>query len=431
MISDPTQDDVTGLLNRQAFLEQVREAQNSLPVKVRRGCLLILHFPVVQLIVDSDGEQAAADALRHLLAIIETRLRSRDTLGRIGRHSLCIFLRQCREADAKIVADQHTALLRDVVLLGQDKAIPLDFRYRIIPLDARGSRMNQGVSRVVSAPELSEKPALLKSLSVGGNNVDLSASTVVSLKANRTDEAASLTPARTSGQTTAELFTLGATRDSQSHRLRPGILIRRKALTCCMRLQSVGLNQKTEQLQDSAIMGAILDILALNPANKRPVLESQAILPISASQLNIQFPEWIRHRCQLLRVAPSDICLSISADSLSDELRALAPILRELNRAGVRLMIEDVSSASQFKMLFQLAMFDYLYISARRLQTSLRDVNTRLELEALIAQARQEHSEICCAGIDSQALMKLAYALNVEIGFGRACGASIPFPSLN
>jgi len=229
MVDNDTRDPATGLLDRRAFLQEVHKVQNSTPTRLRRGCLLIMSFPILQSLAQSDGgEEALDDALRHLLAIVETRVRTRDPLGRIAPHSLSLLLKACRESDAVVVADQYVALLRDVVVQCNGRQVPLDLRYRIVPLDARGSKPRQGVSRLVVAPSVSDHLTLAKQIEVAGNRVDLTSSKVVALNAAR----------------------------SQSWRLRPGMLIARQPLICCFWLHTVGVARMSGSLQKTDMFRA-------------------------------------------------------------------------------------------------------------------------------------------------------------------------------
>ncbi|MFK8080551.1 MAG: EAL domain-containing protein [Granulosicoccus sp.] len=427
MDDDGQRDPVTGLLNRQAFLDEVQEAQRLMPQRLRRGCLLILHFPVIQGMAIGDGK--ADDAMLHLLAIVETRVRTRDTLGRISRHSLCILLKGCKEMDAVTVADQYSALLRDIVVKSGDTHLPMDLRYRIVPLDGRGHRSRQGVSRLIVAPPLHESSTLSKQFDVAGNTVDLSASKVVFLNAVRHEKsAADLTDDDASADVSGSVLAVGARDSAQSWRLRPGMLVQRKPLVCCYRLQPMGVVKMGDILQRTDLFASILTALGLNIQERRPIIESQLILPVQASQIDSQFAPWLAALCKQMRVAPSDICLSISVDSLSTALRSIAPILRQLNSNGIRLMLEGVSSSSQFRMMKNVAQFDYLYVSGRTLNDSLSKVAMRVELESIIDEAREQQCEICAGGIDSLTMLKHAVAMKIEIGFGRQCGVSTAFP---
>lgn len=436
MTEDGLHDPATGLLSRQAFLEEVREAHRLLPQRLRRGCLLILHFPVIQSLDAADQNDEAStdivdDALCHLLAIVEKRVRTRDTLGRISRHSLCILLKGCKESDAVVVADQYAALLRDIVVKDGDRQLPMDMRYRIVPLDARGSRPRQGVSRLIVAPAVQDNARLSKQFDVAGNTVDLSSSKVVSLNAIRVDKKSSSQNDRTVDSNAAgvgSVLEVGARDSAQSWRLRPGMLVQRKPLVCCFRLQPVGVAKIGDSLQNTDLFASILTALGLSNRETRPVIESQLILPVQASQIDSQFAQWLADRCKQMRVAPSDICLSIGIDSLSATLRSVAPILRQLNRNGIRLMLEGVGSSSQLHMIKNVAQFDYLHISGRTLNDSVTKSGLRVELEAIIAEAREQQCEICAGGIDSVAMLNHAVAMKVEIGFGRECGVSTAFP---
>ena len=444
MTNSDRHDAATGMLNRKAFLEQVHEAHRLMPQSMRRGCLLIMYFPLVRSLsndssrIDIQNEEksetpkdAVDDAVCHLLAIVETRLRSRDTIGRIARHSMCILLKGCREADAVVVADQFAALLRDIVVQAGDRQLPMDMHYRIVPLDGRGSRRRQGVSRLVVAPALQDHPRLSKQLTIAGNIVDLSSSKVVSLNGARIEKGVASSAEQhpvIASAAASTVMKIGTRNHAQSWRLRPGMLVQRKPLICCFRLQPMAIVKMETVLQNSDLFVSMLTALGLGERETRPTIESQLILPVKASQIDDQLPQWLASRCKQMRVAPSDVCLSTSVESISAVLQSVAPVLRQLNQNGIRLMLEGTGSSNQFHMMKNVAQFDYLYISGRTLSDSLSNVATRAELESIIAVAQEQQCEICAGGIDTQIMLNHAATMKIDIGFGRQCGASIAFP---
>jgi len=426
-------DPVTGLLTRAAFLEEVRETNETVPSQLRRGCLLVLQFPILKtLLKNNDSSQDCDDTIRHLLAIVETRLRSRDTLGRISHHSLCVLLKGCRASDAVVVADQYLSLLRDVVLDIGGRQVPLDCRYRIVTMDKSGIRTGSRVSRLYVSPPITNELKLAKQIDVAGNRVDLSTSKVVSLnveRANRHIEAVAENTDIIEDQPGNSVFEINKSDSAKAWRLRPGMLITRMPLLCCYMLQPLYKNKQTAKLQNADILTSMLSALALHVSGARPVVESQLILPVQAEQIEEGFAQWISVRCKTSRVAPSDICLSVSVDSLASDLRRIAPELRLLNRYGIRLMLEGVNSSNQFRMMKNIAHFDYLQISGRALNDSLRQLAARVNLESIITEARTQDCEICTGGIDNDILMKHALAMQIDIGFGRSCGTSVAFPA--
>lgn len=433
MSDNSTIDPVTGLLDRATFLKEVREAQTSAQSNKRRGCLLILHFPSLSGVAQSEGPGVATVALKNLLAIIETRLRRRDTLGRIGDQSLCLLLRQCKQSDAIIIADQYEALFNDVAFDEKLQRAIAGFHYRIVSLDSNNRHSRSIDNAEVNAKALNETSALLATIQAL-SQVDLSTpAELVPIEPTTTEQRESLVM-DTLAQGAAD-HDVGrkdkAELSVQSWRLKPGHLLNPQLPATCYRIQAVGFTNTNQALPDSPMFNAALNALALDLKQARPAIESQLILPVDAALLTNEASFWLKERCRRQRIAPSDICLLLSAESVSRDLRTCMPILRRLNRQGIRLMLEGVTSAPQFTALQNLAGFDYLWVSAKTLQGSILDVRKRQELVALVDAAQAQHREVCAAGIDSQALLEHAQNLRIDIGFGRMCGRSLPFPVLS
>ena len=412
-------DEATGLLHRAAFLAEVRKEESSAVSQVRRGCLLILNFPVLRQIHEVAGESAATAALCNLLGIVETRHRSRDTMGRIGDYSLCIFLRRCKEQDARLIAEQYIALLRDVVVDAGEHRAAMDLHYRIVPLDWRGRRTRQGISKIVKAPgDATRVVTAIQTLANSGEReigklLYLAPRSDVSGKITQPQPAAKVTDSRVAGA---------------GYRMKPGMLLKHRPLVCCYRISPIGLKISSGPISESKLFNTVLDSLALGEQNRRPVIESQLIVPVNARQLNTESALWLKDQCRTRRVAPSDVCLSLRVDSITQDLRSSLPAIRSLNRQGIMLMLEGVSSAAQFTAIQKLASFDYLLISAKVLQASMLQIRARRELESLVEMVREQQRQICSAGIDTPALLAHAHLLQMEIGFGRECGRSEAFP---
>lgn len=432
MSDNPTFDPETGLLHRAAFLKEVRDEQVGSTNNKRLGCLLILHFPGLQDIAQDEGSGVSATTLKNLLAVIETRLRRRDTLGRIGDQSLCVLLRQCKQSDAVIIADQYEALLNDVAFDEKLQRALAGFHYRIVALDSNNRHSRSLGEGEVNARALSEASVLLSTIQ-SLSQADLSSpGELVSIEPTTTEQRESLVmdTLAQGGVESDSLNNENVELSVQSWRLKPGHLLNPQFLATCYRVQPVGFAQTNQPLPENPMFNAALNALALNLKQARPAIESQLILPIDAAQLTNEASFWLKERCRRQRIAPSDICLLLSVESVSRDLRTCMPILRRLNRQGIRLMLEGVSSAPQFTALQNLAGFDYLWISAKTLHGSILDIRKRQELEALVDAAQAQHREVCAAGIDSQALLDHAQALRIDIGFGRMCGRSLPFPVL-
>lgn len=431
MSDDSTIDSAIGLMQRAEFLKAVRDAQLGSSKDLPRGCLLILHFPGLLDIAQQEGMSVLDATLQSLLGIIEARLRRRDTLGRIGEQSLCVLLRQCEEKNAIAIADQYETLLNDVAYDERLQSALVGFHYRVVSLDSERRRSLSGEESGANTRALSEASILLATIRSFSQADEPVPGELVSLVGSNAEPPSSIAAMPTQARPGVSNASVDATQlTAQSWRLKPGHLLSQQLLATCYRVQSVGFARSDQALPDNPMFHAALNALALNVKLARPIIESLLILPVSVSQLTHEASFWLKERCRSQRIAPSDICLLLSVDTVSEDLRTSMPVLRRLNRQGVRLMLEGVTSAPQFTALQNLAGFDYVWISAKVLQSSVLELRARQELEALIAAAHAQHREVCAAGIDSQVLLEHARALRIDIGFGRVCGRSLPFPEV-
>ncbi|MFK7891227.1 MAG: EAL domain-containing protein [Granulosicoccus sp.] len=432
MANNGSADPLTDLLIREDFLREVRQTLEQLSVGARRGSLLILRCSALS--ETSCCKTADADdALRHLLTAIKRRSRSKDLLGRTSKVSICLFLKQCREADALAVAEQYARMLGDIEV-SVDGGAPrrMQLHYRIVPLDSMGDRRRQGLSGTTALGRAKGSAGPKgQSARTSPEAVDLP-----TVKSRRSAELVSVHTDQKHEIPRVRRLHGGEFIPASggiSMRLRPGRLINRKAFVCCYRLQRRAVSEKSLKLSESSVFASVLTALSMKESSgrqaiMRPTIQSQLILPVQAQQISDDFCDWVSERCTQMRVSPADICLSLGMESLEAHMRKIAPMLRKLNRSGIRLMIEDVDLALRFQSMHKLARFDYLYISGRLLHDSLNDSHQKHELETLIAFAMRQQCEIYAAGLDTQSLVDYAMSIGVEIGFGRACGKSIAFP---
>ena len=101
-----TTDDLTGALNRRAFLAL---AHNALQIKRPAGAatvVMMLDIDHFKSINDRFGHAGGDDALRAFTRVVEANLRSTDLLGRFGGEEFAILARTGRLRDAGVLADR-------------------------------------------------------------------------------------------------------------------------------------------------------------------------------------------------------------------------------------------------------------------------------------------------------------------------------------
>lgn len=103
-------DSMTGLLNRNAFLEQVKFASKS----DHRSALLVIDADNFKLINDAYGHQAGDAALNAIVAALLLPLRPQDMIGRIGGEEFAAFLPNTDMKHARIIAEEMRKAVENI-----------------------------------------------------------------------------------------------------------------------------------------------------------------------------------------------------------------------------------------------------------------------------------------------------------------------------
>lgn len=95
-------DSMTGLLNRNAFLEQVKHANKN----CTQAALLVIDADNFKNINDLYGHHAGDKALTAIVSALRSSLRVDDLIGRIGGEEFAVFLSNTDMAEAQNIAEQ-------------------------------------------------------------------------------------------------------------------------------------------------------------------------------------------------------------------------------------------------------------------------------------------------------------------------------------
>ncbi|MCW8092979.1 GGDEF domain-containing protein [Alteromonas sp. ASW11-130] len=95
-------DELTGVLNRRAFLKQVNLSVNS----TFKTCLLMIDIDHFKRINDNYGHQAGDEVLKKVARSLHTHVRNQDVVGRLGGEEFAILLPEINYDEAKSIADR-------------------------------------------------------------------------------------------------------------------------------------------------------------------------------------------------------------------------------------------------------------------------------------------------------------------------------------
>lgn len=100
-----THDALTGLSNRREFEYRLEQALHNQTRQPGRHSLMLLDLDQFKLINDTCGHAAGDELLRHICALLQSGLRERDTLGRLGGDEFGILLENCPAGNAEKIAE--------------------------------------------------------------------------------------------------------------------------------------------------------------------------------------------------------------------------------------------------------------------------------------------------------------------------------------
>ena len=131
-----THDELTGLLNRQAFDQHLQRALEETRRQPVTHVLAFLDLDQFKLVNDTCGHQAGDDLLRRVAALLQDNLRANDLAARLGGDEFGILLPHCPLAEAEgLIGGFHRAL-QGFRFTWRDKTFPVGASIGIVPFAA-------------------------------------------------------------------------------------------------------------------------------------------------------------------------------------------------------------------------------------------------------------------------------------------------------
>lgn len=410
----------TGLLHRAAFIQQVdrwfRHNQDS----ETDSSLLLIEFTSLLDIEILAGAQVAAMALNEYLGILETRLRARDVVGRLDRHTLAVLLKQCVGETGKKVANSLMSSLVDHQFQCSDSVVATQLTDTLLPINAE-HKASEVFERLLPSYSQRASQDLLKDRSA-----DPQTGLVLRFKAADIEEdSASLESLDGSDDRLEGLLA------QPSLRVQPGVQLLDTAVVACYRLRVFG--EQPSQKPLGAELGMLDEVLTQISANM--TLQQRSLLPVLIVDLPGAFIdqarlEWLLTRCVETRVPMSTFCLAFSEQDVMQSLRDSLPVFKRANREGLRLKLNATGTGPYAYRLQQLLPLDYIEPSASLIQKAMSDEFSRALLVSQVMVAHSLNVKVFAANINSLSQLQFCATVGIDIGMGRQCGRSVPLHAI-
>jgi len=151
LVYQASHDALTGLINRREFESRLNEAL--LAARSRDGVshvLLYLDLDQFKVVNDTCGHQAGDRLLKQLTSVVQTRIRTTDTLARLGGDEFGVLLQDCTLETAQRIAENLRQAIRDFRFVWQDRVMNVGVSIGLAEITAH----SESLAAVMSAADV-------------------------------------------------------------------------------------------------------------------------------------------------------------------------------------------------------------------------------------------------------------------------------------
>ncbi|NIP47169.1 MAG: diguanylate cyclase [Gammaproteobacteria bacterium] len=129
-------DALTGLINRQAFLQRLQRVLDTASAEESEHGLCYVDVDRFRAINDRWGHPAGDLLLEELAELLRRQIRRRDTLARVGGNAFAVLMEHCSLAQIERVAESIQRAVREFRFERMDETIGFTVTIGVVPIDA-------------------------------------------------------------------------------------------------------------------------------------------------------------------------------------------------------------------------------------------------------------------------------------------------------
>jgi diguanylate cyclase (GGDEF)-like protein/PAS domain S-box-containing protein len=416
-------DALTGLINRREFENRLTAAvDNARQDAASRHALLYLDLDQFKLVNDTCGHPAGDQLLKQITGVLQSRVRSGDTLARLGGDEFGILLQSCTLDQAMRIAETLRQAIRDYRFMWQDGALAVGVSIGIVEI----TRETPTVANVMSAADV----ACYSAKDQGRDRVRLYKPDDVPERHREMHWVSKLT--RACDESRFELFyqpivPIGTTSNEREH----------FELMLRLRDESGALVTPAEFIPAAErynIMPSI-DRWVVRQALDRLVHRTgSGIKPftiavnLSGTSLNDErFLEYLIAELSANELAAGAMCFEITETAAIANLGNVVYFMRELKTRGCHFALDDFGSGLSSFMYLKTLPVDYLKIDGQFVENVTRDRVDRSMIEAISQVGRAMGIHTIAERVESAEV--LAELARLGIGFAQGFHIAEPRPT--
>jgi len=374
-------DALTGLINRREFENRLNEALvTSRTDGETTHVLLYLDLDQFKLVNDTCGHQAGDRLLKQITGILQTRIRTSDTIARLGGDEFGILLQDCTSDRAAMIADSLRQAIREYRFEWQDGAMNVGVSIGIVEINST----SESITSVLSAADV----ACYAAKDSGRNRVHMYQYGAAPERHREMQWVSRLT--RACEENRLELYyqpivAIGANRDTRGHY---ELLLRMRGengeLVLPAEFIPAAERYNVMPMIDRWVVSQALGSLAHYRTDGDPRNAYTISINLSGTSLNDdRFLEFLINELQGYDLSPGAVCFEITETAAISNLPNVVHFMREFRARGCKFSLDDFGSGLSSFMYLKNLPVDYLKIDGQFIQNVTTDHVDRSMVEAI------------------------------------------------
>jgi diguanylate cyclase (GGDEF)-like protein/PAS domain S-box-containing protein len=373
-------DALTGLINRREFESRLNEALLTARANEHTThVLLYLDLDQFKLVNDTCGHQAGDRLLKQVTGLLQTRIRTGDTIARLGGDEFGILLQDCTAERAEKVADTLRQAIREYRFEWEDGAMHIGVSIGIVEINSA----SESITEVMSAADV----ACYAAKDSGRNRVHMYQNGVAPERHREMQWVSRLT--RAVEENRFELYyqpivPIGANRDPHGHY---ELLVRMRAEHGALILPAEFIpaaeRYNVMSVIDRWVVSQALGTLAhyrTDGEHRRYTVS----INLSGTSLNDdRFLEFLINELQGYDLSPGAVCFEITETAAIANLPNVVHFMKEFRARGCQFSLDDFGSGLSSFMYLKNLPVDYLKIDGQFIQNVTTDRVDRCMVEAI------------------------------------------------
>lgn len=374
-------DALTGLINRREFESRLNEALVAARSDGETAhVLLYLDLDQFKLVNDTCGHQAGDRLLKQITGILQTRIRTSDTIARLGGDEFGILLQDCTSERAAMIADSLRQAIREYRFEWQDGAMNVGVSIGIVEINST----SESITSVLSAADV----ACYAAKDSGRNRVHMYQYGAAPERHREMQWVSRLT--RACEENRLELYyqpivPIGANRDPRGHY---ELLLRMRGengeLVLPAEFIPAAERYNVMPMIDRWVVSQALGTLAHYRTDGDPRNAYTIAINLSGTSLNDdRFLEFLVNELQGYDLSPGAVCFEITETAAISNLPNVVHFMREFRVRGCKFSLDDFGSGLSSFMYLKNLPVDYLKIDGQFIQNVTTDHVDRSMVEAI------------------------------------------------